>query len=124
MARRRLEFCTLGRNAGHCDGVCCPLVEISARAAGGGLLGCNHHFFRCHFGLAAVDDAAPPWEVAAGVAGLFALHWVEFRLQEPRVLRILRRIEGPVSRGFLAGVALLLILIPATNVNPFIYFRF
>ena len=73
---------------------------------------------------AAVDDAAPPWEVAAGVAGLFALHWVEFRLQEPRVLRILRRIEGPVSRGFLAGVALLLILIPATNVNPFIYFRF
>jgi alginate O-acetyltransferase complex protein AlgI len=74
--------------------------------------------------LATVDDAAPPWEVAAGVAGLFALHWVEFRLQEPRVLRILRRIEGPVSRGFLAGVALLLILIPATNVNPFIYFRF
>src|SRR5262245_13066 len=73
---------------------------------------------------AAVDDAAPPWEVAAGVAGLFALHWVEFRLQEPRVLSILRRIEGPVSRGFLAGVALLLILIPATNVNPFIYFRF
>jgi hypothetical protein len=36
----------------------------------------------------------------------------------------MRRTEGPVLRGFLAGVALLLILIPATNINPFIYFRF
>jgi alginate O-acetyltransferase complex protein AlgI len=73
---------------------------------------------------AAVDDAAPPWEVAAGVAALFALHWVEFQLQETRVLRVMRRVEGPVSRGFLSALALLLILIPVTNVNPFIYFRF
>jgi hypothetical protein len=36
----------------------------------------------------------------------------------------MRRTEGPISCGFLSGVALLLILIPATNVNPFIYFRF
>jgi len=71
-----------------------------------------------------VDDAAPPWEVVAGVVGLFALHWIEFRLQQPGVLRVMRRAEGPVSRGFLSGVALLLILIPVTNVNPFIYFRF
>jgi D-alanyl-lipoteichoic acid acyltransferase DltB (MBOAT superfamily) len=73
---------------------------------------------------AVVDDAAPPWEVVAGVVGLFALHWVEFRLQQPGVLLIMRRAEGPVSRGFLSGVALLLVLIPVTNVNPFIYFRF
>jgi D-alanyl-lipoteichoic acid acyltransferase DltB (MBOAT superfamily) len=73
---------------------------------------------------AAVDESAPPWEVVAGVAALFALHWVEFRLQETSVLRVMRRVEGPVSRGFLSGLALLLILIPVTNVNPFIYFRF
>ena len=73
---------------------------------------------------AVVDDAAPPWEVVAGVVGLFALHWIEFRLQQPGVLLVMRRAEGPVSRGLLSGVALLLILIPVTNVNPFIYFRF
>jgi len=73
---------------------------------------------------AAMDDAAPRWEVAAGVAALFGLHWVEFQLQETRVLRVMRRVEGPVSRGFLSALALLLILIPVTNVNPFIYFRF
>jgi D-alanyl-lipoteichoic acid acyltransferase DltB (MBOAT superfamily) len=75
-------------------------------------------------GWPAVDDAAPPWQVAAGVAALFALHWVEFRLQETSVLRVMRRVEGPLSRGFLTGLALLLILIPVTNMNPFIYFRF
>ena len=73
---------------------------------------------------AEVDDATPPWEVAAGVVGLIVLHWIEFRLQLPGVLRVMRWTEGPVLRGFLAGVALLLILIPATNINPFIYFRF
>ena len=73
---------------------------------------------------AVVDEAAPPWEVVAGVVGLFALHWIEFRLQQPGVLGVMRRAEGPVSRGFLSGVALLLILIPVTNVKPFIYFRF
>jgi hypothetical protein len=36
----------------------------------------------------------------------------------------MRRVEGPLSRGFLTGLALLLILIPVTNMNPFIYFRF
>jgi hypothetical protein len=56
-------------------------------------------------------------EVVAGVVDLFALHWIEFRLQQPGVLRVMRRAEGPVSRGFLSGVALLLILIPVTNVN-------
>jgi hypothetical protein len=73
---------------------------------------------------AVVDEAAPRWKVVAGVVGLFALHWIEFRLQQPGVLLIMRRAEGPVSQGFLSGVALLLILIPVTNVNPFIYFRF
>src|SRR5262249_9902375 len=73
---------------------------------------------------AAVDDAAPPWEVVAGVVGLFALHWIEFRLQQPDVLLIMRRAEGPVSRGFLSGVALFFILIPVPNVTPFFFFRF
>ena len=44
---------------------------------------------------AAVDEAAaPPWEVVAGVVGLFALHWIEFRLQQPGVLGVMRRAEG------------------------------
>ena len=71
-----------------------------------------------------VDEADAPWDVVAGVVGLFALHLIEFRLQQPGVLGVMRRAEGPVSRGFLSGVALLLILIPVTNVKPFIYFRF
>src|ERR1700751_3856197 len=75
-------------------------------------------------GWPAAVDAAPSWQVAAGVAALFALHWVEFRLQETSVLRVMRRVEGPLSRGFLTGLALLLILIPVPNMNPFIYFRF
>jgi D-alanyl-lipoteichoic acid acyltransferase DltB (MBOAT superfamily) len=73
---------------------------------------------------AAVDDAAPPWQVGAGIVGLFALHWIEFGLQRPGVLRMMRRVEGPVSWGLLAGIALLLIMMPPTNANPFIYFRF
>ena len=72
----------------------------------------------------AVDDAAPAWQVVAAVAGLFALHWVEFRLQRPKVLFALRRLNGPVMRGLLAGLSVLLILLPTYNVNPFIYFRF
>jgi alginate O-acetyltransferase complex protein AlgI len=78
-----------------------------------------------HGGLPeAVDDAAPPWQVAAGVALLFALHWAELYLQRPTVLYVLRRIDGPVVRGLFGTLALLLILLPRYNPNPFIYFRF
>ena len=67
-------------------------------------------------------DAAPPWEVMAGVVGLFALHWIEFRLQQPR--RSSPHAPGRAAGQPRMGVALLLILIPVTNVNPFIYSRF
>lgn len=73
---------------------------------------------------AAVDDAAPAWLVGFGVGALFALHWAEARLQRRSVLYGLRRIDGSLLRGFLAGLALLIILMPTYNVNPFIYFRF
>src|SRR5262245_24542141 len=73
---------------------------------------------------AVVDDAAPPWEVVAGGVGLFALHLVGWRLEKPDVLFIMRRAEGPGHAGFLLWRAVVLILIPVTNVNPFIYFRF
>jgi alginate O-acetyltransferase complex protein AlgI len=70
------------------------------------------------------DDAAPPWQVALGVALLFGVHWGEARLQNLSVIYALRRIDGAFVRAFLVGVALLLILIPTYNINPFIYFRF
>jgi alginate O-acetyltransferase complex protein AlgI len=73
---------------------------------------------------APVDDAAPLWQETLGMVGLFALHWVEFHLQRPGILRIMRRVDGPLSRGLLAVIAVLLILIPSANQNPFIYFRF
>src|SRR5262249_60509341 len=38
---------------------------------------------------AAVDDAAPAWEVAAGGAALFALHLVQFRLPKTPLLPVL-----------------------------------
>jgi alginate O-acetyltransferase complex protein AlgI len=73
---------------------------------------------------AGVDDAAPVWQVVAGVAGLFALQGVEFYLQRPAFLYVLRRVDGPLIRGLFVGLALLLVLLPSYNVNPFIYFRF
>jgi alginate O-acetyltransferase complex protein AlgI len=73
---------------------------------------------------APVDDAAPPWQVALGVALLFVLHWGESRLQRRSVIYALRRLDGPAVRAFLVGLALLLILIPSYNISPFIYFRF
>ena len=71
-----------------------------------------------------VDDAAPFAMVVFGIIGLFALHWAEFLLQNPKILYVLRRFDRPLARALFAGVALLLVLIPTYNVNPFIYFRF
>src|SRR5262249_43828623 len=148
LARGGLEFCAVGRVTGYCDGVCGAVVEISSVTAAplgwattitffvvtlvffrSPNLAYAFNYLDTMLSLrggwpAVVDDAAPPWEVVAGVVGLFALHWIEFRLQQPGVLLVMRRAEGPVSRGFLSGVALLLILVPVTNVDPFIYFRF
>jgi len=72
----------------------------------------------------AADDAAPPWQVMVGIGALFILHWAEFRLQRTEVLLALRRLDGPVMRGLLAGLSVLLILLPTYNASPFIYFRF
>src|SRR6266851_10035420 len=71
-----------------------------------------------------VDDVAPPWQAAVGIVALFALHWAEFYVQRTDVLYALRRRDGPLLRGLLAGLALLLVLLPTYNINPFIYFRF
>src|SRR3984893_1452595 len=71
-----------------------------------------------------VDDAAPVWEVAVGLAGLFALQGVEAYLQRPGFLYVLRRWDGPLLRGLLTGLSLLIVLLPSNNANPFIYFRF
>ena len=68
--------------------------------------------------------SAKRWEVVAGIAGLFALEGVEFYLQRPAFLYVLRRIDGPLLRGLFAALALLLVLLPSYNANPFIYFRF
>ncbi len=70
------------------------------------------------------DDAAPVWQVAAGIAGLFALEGIELYLQRPAFLYVLRRLDGLLLRGLFVGLALLLVLLPSYNVNPFIYFRF
>jgi len=73
---------------------------------------------------AATDDAAPVALVVAGIVALFALHWAELGLQNPKILYLLRRIDGPVAHSLFAGTALFLVLMPSYNANPFIYFRF
>jgi alginate O-acetyltransferase complex protein AlgI len=73
---------------------------------------------------AGTDDAAPVWQVVAGIAGLFAIEGVEFYLQRPAFLYVLRRLDGPLLRGLFTALALLLVLLPSYNANPFIYFRF
>src|SRR5215467_13104247 len=65
----------------------------------------------------AADDAAPPWQVMVGIGALFILHWAEFRLQRTEVLLALRRLDGPVMRGLLAGLSVLLILLPTYNAS-------
>jgi alginate O-acetyltransferase complex protein AlgI len=70
------------------------------------------------------DDASRLPIASLGIAALFGLHWAESLLQSPRIPLLLRRVDGPVTRGVLVGAALLLVLIPKYDVNPFIYFRF
>src|SRR5262249_58889131 len=73
---------------------------------------------------AVVDDAAPPWEVVAGVAGFFALALGEFRLQKRGGFSILRRAGGPGSRGFPSGLSFLVFLLSVAHRKPFFFFLF
>ncbi|WP_341894510.1 MBOAT family O-acyltransferase [Ferrovibrio terrae] len=59
-----------------------------------------------------------------GIAGLFLLHAAEYRLNRRSTLFVLRRWNGPFLWGLCIGLSLLLILLPSSNANPFIYFRF
>lgn len=75
-------------------------------------------------GWQAPAEAAPAWLAAAGVAALFVLHAIEYRLNRRATVLALRRWNTPFGFGLLIGLGLLLILIPSSNANPFIYFRF
>jgi alginate O-acetyltransferase complex protein AlgI len=65
-----------------------------------------------------------PLYASAGVAALFVLHVVEYRLNRRATLRFLRCWNGPFFWGLCIGLAVLLIMLPSSNINPFIYFRF
>lgn len=67
---------------------------------------------------------APAVFAAAGIAGLFVLHAMEYQLNSLRTVRFLRRHDGPFLRGGMLAIAVLLVLLPSNTVNPFIYFRF
>lgn len=69
-------------------------------------------------------EAAPAWMAALGVAGLFALHWLEAGLHRRPTLGTLRRFNSPFVWGLLSMLGVLLAMIPSMAANPFIYFRF
>jgi alginate O-acetyltransferase complex protein AlgI len=69
------------------------------------------------------QESAPLYAVA-GVAALFMFHAAESRLNQRGTLRFLRRWNGPFFWGLCVGLSVLLVLLPSSNVNPFIYFRF
>ena len=66
----------------------------------------------------------PAIMVVAGLAVLTGLHWLESRTQNGRFLLALRRVEHPVWLSTMAGLCILLMLLPTYDINPFIYFRF
>ena len=82
------------------------------------------------FGAGGMGSARLPSDGAGGVLilavclGLLALHWLEAQLFTRRALSTLRRLDGPFLRAFFAGSAIWLLLLPKTESNPFIYFRF
>jgi hypothetical protein len=61
---------------------------------------------------------------AAGVAGLFVLHWVESVASSRFNPMSLRRLNTGLVAGVLVGLIVGLLLIPNGSNNPFIYFRF
>jgi alginate O-acetyltransferase complex protein AlgI len=82
------------------------------------------------FGAGAAGTSALPAAaimsslVVAGCITLLALHWIEARLFTRRATHILLRMDGPVLRGFLIGLAFWMVMLPKTQDAPFIYFRF
>lgn len=60
----------------------------------------------------------------AGVVLLMASQLLEARITDAQGLIRIRRIEGPVVWGVLAGLSLWWVVIPKFSGNPFIYFRF
>jgi len=70
------------------------------------------------------DDGAGGALIALGCGGLMALHWTEGYLHTQRTVLLMRRLEGPLLRALLAGLAFWLLLLPKVQENPFIYFRF
>jgi len=70
------------------------------------------------------DDGAGGALIALGCAGLLVLHWTEGYLHTKRMVLLMRRLDGPLLRALLAGLALWLLLLPKVQENPFIYFRF
>lgn len=62
--------------------------------------------------------------IAAGCALLLAFHGFERLLMSRRAMGMLVRHDGAFLRAFFIGICVLLVLIPKTNTNPFIYFRF
>jgi alginate O-acetyltransferase complex protein AlgI len=69
-------------------------------------------------------DGAGGLLIVAGCLSLLGLHWIETFLFRPRAALLIHRCDGPFLRAFFAGVAVWLVLIPRTQQNPFIYFRF
>ena len=82
------------------------------------------------FGAGAAGTSALPVAavmsslVVAGCVALLALHWLEARLFTRRATHTLMRMDGPLLRGFLIGLAFWMVMIPKTQDAPFIYFRF
>jgi alginate O-acetyltransferase complex protein AlgI len=73
---------------------------------------------------ALADGASSGLLPVAGIVALLALHRVEGFLEGRHMLATMRRWNGPAARGVLTGLIVLLVLIPSTYGNPFIYFRF
>jgi alginate O-acetyltransferase complex protein AlgI len=82
------------------------------------------------FGRGAAGTAALPAEVTqsllviAGCLALLALHWLEAQLFTRRATAMLLRMDGPLLRGFMIGLAFWMTMIPKSQDAPFIYFRF
>ncbi|GGE35298.1 alginate O-acetyltransferase [Agaricicola taiwanensis] len=62
--------------------------------------------------------------ILTGASGLLALHAGERWLFSAAQVRRMIRFDGPFLRALLLGLALLLVMVPKTAGNPFIYFRF
>jgi alginate O-acetyltransferase complex protein AlgI len=71
-----------------------------------------------------MSSAAANLLIAAGAILLLVLHDLERRASTSRVPMVLRRLEGPFLHGCLLAVIAWLVIMPKTNLNPFIYFRF